>query len=103
MNFHKQSIYPTGDTSASQVLDVFSLSICRIAQPARQLHAVRHVENYRIAEATHNWKRPHIHDQVVVSETGATLGQHDLATTSGFHFFNDIRDIPRSEKLPFFD
>ena len=44
---------------------------------ARQLQAVRHVEDDRVAEAAHDRERAHVDHEVVVAERGAALGEDD--------------------------
>ena len=46
---------------------------------AGQLQAVRDVEDHRVAELAQHRKRAHVHDQVVVAEADAALGdEHRL-------------------------
>ena len=50
-----------------------------VAEPAGQLHAVRGVEDDRVAERAHLRQRAEVDDEVVVAEGRAALGEQDPA------------------------
>ena len=64
---------------------------------------MRRIENDRHAELTHDWKRAHVDDQVVITKTYATLSQHDSFAPSGFCLFHDVERVLRRQELALLD
>ena len=58
--------------------NVFGLSGGDAVAGAGQLQAVRDVVDHRVAERPQHRKGAHVHDQVVVAEARAALGDDDL-------------------------
>src|ERR1700757_1369155 len=58
------------------------------------------VENHR-SEFAHDGERPHVDDQVVVSETRSALSQKYLCVASVTALFHRVTHIPRRIELPF--
>src|SRR6267154_2284653 len=77
-------------------------SAARMALPAGKLHGMRYVKNYRVARPLQDRERAHIHNQVLVAERGAALGENDFFIPGALHLLHDIAHIPRRQKLRLF-
>ena len=64
---------------------------------------MRRVKDDRIPIASHDRQRPHVANQRIVSETGASLRHQDALIAGVRNFGDNLRHIPWRQKLPFFD
>src|SRR5262245_18279144 len=71
-----------------------------MTKPARQLQRMSHVKNDWHAEFAHDWKRAHVHHQVVVAKAHPALSDHHPFTTGSLDFLDDVARILRRETLP---
>src|SRR5690606_18481229 len=69
---------------------------------AGKLHAVGRVENRRITVAAHDGKTAHVHDEVVVTKSGAALALPDLGGAAVLQFADHVNHVGGREKLAFF-
>src|SRR6266566_8574824 len=60
------------------------------------------VEYYR-CKLSHDCKRAHIYNQVVVAETRPALGDEYAVISSGVTLFNPMPHVPRGDELALFD
>ena len=107
VDFEKNSIYTGGHRGTRQHRDEFRLSsadrraavvgLCR-----RQLDRMRRVE-YHGRKLAHDGKRAHIDNEIVVAETGTTLGQKNLRVARLAAFLHCVPHVPRRNELSFFD
>ena len=56
-----------------------------------------------IAEFAHDRKRAHIHDEILIAEGSAALGEDDFLVAGAGDFFGSVAHFPGREKLAFFD
>ena len=63
---------------------------------------MRRIENHG-REFAHDGERAHIHNQVVVAETGAALRQKDLSIPCLAAFFHCVTHVPGRNELSFLD
>lgn len=82
---------------------ILALAAGTCALAARNLYAVRHIHDDRIAEVTHDGKAPHVRYQRVVAKTGPALSQHDLFGSRPDELIDDIFHVPRSQELALLD
>ena len=86
-----------------RALDELRLAARRSARRARQLHAVRRVEDHRIADLAHDRQAAHVHHQIVVAERDAALGQQDLVVAGGRHLVAACRMSCGRDELALLD
>src|ERR1043166_5850446 len=103
VDFHEDCVHAAGDSGARERFDVLRLPARCTPQTARQLQAVRHVEDDGDAETTHDRERAHVHDQVVVAEREAALGEQELFAPGGARLFDDVARVPGREELTLLD
>ena len=82
VHLHEHAVDAGSDAGAGHRLDELGLAGGDAVAGARQLQAVGHVVDHGISEAAQHRQRPHVHDEVVVAERGAALGQ-DHAIVAG--------------------
>src|SRR4029453_19110027 len=99
MPLHKESTDPRTGPRRGQWLDKLALAGGFRATPAGQLHAVRRIKNDRISEASQNRERPHIHNEIVISERESALGQNDPPVAGLFDLLDGIGHLLRREEL----
>lgn len=68
MHFHKEAIDSNAGCRAGQWLNELTLATGLRATAARQLHTMGGVEDHWVTEAPKDWKRPHIDDEIIVTE-----------------------------------
>ena len=79
VHLHEHGIDAGGHAGRGQRLDVLRQAGGDAVSGSGQLQAVRDVEDDGVAELAQHRKRAHVHDQVVVAEADAALGdQHGL-------------------------
>src|SRR5688572_26126748 len=98
MDLHEEPIDSHAGCRTSQRLDEFTLSAGLGSATTRQLHTMGGVEYYRVAETPKDRKRPHVDDQIVVTERRSPFGQDDLSVSSLLHFFDRIAHFLRREE-----
>ena len=77
VHFHEHRVDAGGHAGGGERLDVLREAGGDAVAGARQLQAVRDVEDDGVAELAQHGKRAHVHDEVVVAEADAALGdQH---------------------------
>ena len=74
MDFEKHAVHTRRDASRGQRLDVLGLTGRHAVASAGQLQTVGHVEDDWNARAPKHRKGAHVHDEVVVAEACAALG-----------------------------
>ena len=77
VHLEKHAVDAGGDARRCQRLDVLRQARRHAVAAARQLQAVRDVEDDRDAQLAHDRKRAHVHDEVVIAEARAALGHDD--------------------------
>ena len=60
---------------------------------------MRHVKDNGNSKFTHDWKRAHIHNEIVVAKADSSLRQEDFFATCSACFVDDVSRIARSEEL----
>ncbi len=103
MDFHEDRIDAGGNAGGCQRLDVLRQAGGHAVARARQLQAVRHVEDDRVAQLAQHRERPHVNDQVVVAEADAAL-RHEHALVAGRRDLGDgMAHVVRRQKLSLLD
>ena len=69
---------------------------------AGQLHGMRHVKYHRASGLSHDRKRAHVDDKILVTEGSAALGEDDAVVSRLGHFFHGVDHFPGRKKLSFF-
>src|ERR1043165_407166 len=103
VDFHEDGVHAAGDSRARERFDVLRLPARCTPQSARQLQAVRHVEDYGDAETAHDRKRAHVNDEVVVAEAEAALCEQEFLAPGGACLLDDVARVPGREELPLLD
>ena len=103
VDFHEHRIDAGGDAGRRQRLDVLRQAGGDAVAGARQLQAVRDVEDDGVAELAQHRKRAHVHDQVVVAEADAALGDEDRLVALGRDLGDDVPHVARRQELPLLD
>ena len=70
---------------------------------AGQLQAVGDVEHDRVAELAQHRERPHVHDQVVVAEADAALGQEQRVVAFARHLGDHVPHVAGRQELALLD
>src|SRR4051812_15838460 len=103
MHFEEHAVDTRGDAGGCERLDEFRLAGGDTVAAARQLQAVRHIEDDGHAERAHHRKRTHVDDEIVVAEARAALGDRH-ARIAGIDDLRDrMLDVVRGEELPLLD
>ena len=87
---------------ARQRLDEFRLPSARFPRSARQLHRMRDVKNHRTSRLAQNGKRAHIHDQILVAERCAALGENQASFPVLVTFSTALAISHGERNCPFF-
>ena len=103
VDLHEHRVDAGGDAGRRQRLDVLRQARRHAVAGARQLQAVRDVEDDRIAELAQHRKRAHVHDQVVVAEADAALGDEHRCCLRAVTLAIDVPHVVRREKLALLD
>ena len=103
VDLHEDAVDSGGNSRRRHRLDVFGLSGSDAVAGAGQLQAVRDVVDHRVAERAQHRKGAHVHDQVVVAEARAALGDDDLLVAGGGDLGDDVAHVGRREELSFLD
>ena len=109
VGFHEETRHPAGDGRTGQHRDELALAAGTIALPARQLHRVGGVKDHRAAGLAHDGQRPHVGDQIVVAEAGATLADHHAVLVDtgvprrGPCLGHDLHHVVRRQELALLD
>src|SRR5438046_10647499 len=64
---------------------------------------MRHVKNDGYAELTHDRKRTHIDDQIIIAKTHPAFGQHQSFATGSLRLLNYVARVFRRQELAFLD
>src|SRR2546421_2754408 len=99
MDLHENGINAASNSRAREWFDVLRQSSRCMAQTPGQLQRMRNVENNRHTKPTHNRKRSHIDNQVVITKAHASLSQHQSLASGGLGFLNYIPGILGRKKL----
>ena len=70
---------------------------------ARQLNAVRRIEDHRPSELPHDDETAHIDDQVVISERRSALGQDDVVVARRRDLLRRVPHVLRRDELALLD
>src|ERR1043165_6286 len=103
VDFHEDGVHAAGDSRARERFDVLRLPARCTPQSARQLQAVRHVEDDGDAETAHDRKRAHVNDEVVVAEAEAALREQEFLAPGGARLLDDVARVPGREELSLLD
>ena len=103
VDFHEQALKAGGDRSAGENGGEFAVAAGGAAESAGALDGVGGVENNRQAFLAHPVERAHVHDEVVIAEGGAALGDEEVLAAESAHFAGDVDGVERGEELAFFD
>src|SRR5260370_13989447 len=98
MHFHEYAIDARSDCRAGQRGDEARLAAGSISLAARNLNAVRGVEDHRPSEIAHDLQTTHVYNQIVVAEGRATFGEPNVVVACGSHFFGGVADVVRGDK-----
>ena len=99
VNFKKQSVGPRGHSGAGQRHRESPLARRYPFTRAGELQAMRDIKNNGVPELAQHAEAFEIDDQVVVAETRAPLGEKELSITFRFDLFDDVPNVPGSQKL----
>ena len=99
MDFHEESVDPGAGRRARQIRNHFALPARRRPVSSGKLHAVRRVENDRIAETPHDGERAHIDDEIVIAERRAAIRHRQIRIARFLHFFNHIFHVLGRQEL----
>src|SRR4029450_5820251 len=103
MNLEEETIDADRSRGTREVRDIPTLSSGCGAEPSRLLHAMRGVEDNRVAEGSQLGQCPEVDDQVVVAEGGPALGSQDSIAPGAFQLRDHIPHLGRRQELPFLD
>ena len=70
---------------------------------ARQLHAVRRIENHRPSQFPHDDESAHVDDQVVVAERRSALGQYDVVVPRRRDLLRRVLHVLGGDELALLD
>ena len=59
---------------------------------------MRRIEN-NWRKLSHDGQRAHVHNKIVVTEAGATLGYENAIVSRGATFLDDVLHVPRGNEL----
>ncbi len=102
MDLQEDAVRAGGHSGLGQDRCKFPLPAGMGSRASRKLHGVGGVEDHRVAEPLHYGDRPHVGDQIVVSEGGAAFGDEEMPVSGGGQFGHDVFHIPGGQKLPLF-
>ena len=103
VDFEEEAVHADGSASAGQRLNELGLTAAGLPFPAGQLDGMSDVEDDRAAERAQDGERAHVHDEVLIAEGGAALGENDLIVAGAGDFFDGVGHFPRGEKLAFLE
>lgn len=101
MHFHENSVYSACYSRARERFDVFGLAAGCMSEPTWQLQRVGHIKNYRDTKLTHDRKRAHVDDKVIVAKTNAAFREHDPVAAHRARLIHDVTSVKRRQKLSF--
>ena len=101
MNFHKEGIHPSTNSSSYQIRHKLSVASRAGSRTTWQLYAMSTIKNYRVAKGTHNREGTHIHNQIIVTEGSTTLCKKNLRAAPLMELVYHIPHISRGHKLAF--
>src|SRR5262249_33391252 len=103
VNFHKHTVNAAGDTGTGHVLYEFGIAAGAGSKAPRPLETVSDVIDDWIAKAPHDWQGAKIHDQIVISEARASLGQNNPIVPLCQGLIHGVPHVIRRQELAFFD
>jgi methyl-accepting chemotaxis protein len=104
VGFDKQARHTNRDRGARESVSTNSaLAARRTTLPAGLLHRMGGVEDHRRAHCCHDRQRPHVADQRVVTEGGATFGQQHIGIAALGDLGEHVLHVPRRQKLALLD
>jgi hypothetical protein len=103
VDLHEHGVHARGDAGRGHRLDVLGQAEGDAVTGAGQLQAVRHVEDDRVAEGAQHGEGPHVHDQVVVAEAHAALGDQNRGVARGRDLGHGVAHVGGRQKLPLLD
>src|SRR6185503_19835677 len=99
VNFHEQSINTGSDTGPREVRNVLGLAAGAFALSSGKLKAMRDIEYDGAVEALHDRKAAEVHNEIVVAERRAPLGEQEALVSRLSHFLDDVFHFPGREEL----
>src|SRR5215510_5718500 len=103
MHLHENTVDSASNAGSRKVLDKLGIPAARRPKSAGTLKTVRNVVHDRITEGSHYRHPAEIHNQVVVSEARASLGDHHTLIALRGGFLDRVLHIVRRKELAFLD
>ena len=102
MHLEEDAIDARPDRRACEQRNEFRLTARDAVGSGRNLHGMGSIEDDG-GEGAHDGERAHVHNEVVVAEGRATLGEKDAGVAGGCDFFDGVAHVPGRDELAFFD
>ena len=99
VGFEEDAVDAGGYAGAGEGFDEFGLAAAGVALAARELDGMGDVVDDGVAEFCEDGESAHVHDQIVVAETGAAFGEDDFLIARSGDFFSDVVHVPRGKEL----
>src|SRR5438309_802249 len=103
MRLYENAIGAGYNGAARQHRSELALAARLVSAASWQLNRMRGVEDHRDAKGFHDWNGPHVGNQIVVTESGPTLGDHELASAGLGGLFDDLSHFCGRKELTFLD
>ncbi len=103
VDFEEDAVDARGDASRRQRLDELGLTRGHAVAGARELQAVRDVEDDRHAQSAHQRKGAHVDDQIVIPEGRAAFGDEHAVVAAVLHLRDRMTHVERREELSLLD
>src|SRR4051812_44627777 len=87
VRFNKKSINSGCRCGSCQKRCKLALPSGRTSLTSRLLYGMCYIKNHR-GELTHDWKRTHVHDKCMISETCSALSQENILIAFSPYFVN---------------
>ena len=103
MGFDEQPGHPHRDCRPGQHRHHFALAARYATETAGHLHGMGCVVHHRAIGRSHNGKRAHVRDQIVVAETRTAFTHHDLLITGRLGLCHDVGHVGGCQELSLLD
>ena len=102
MDLEKDSIDACGNGGTCEDWNELRLASRDAVSRRRRLYGVRAIEDHRCKTA-HDGQRAHVDDQIVITETGSTLGERDAWAAALANLLDGVTHVGRRDELTLLD
>ena len=103
VHFHEHAVDACRHARRRHRIDEFRLAARHTVAGSRQLQAVRHVVDDRMAQRPQDREGPHVDDEVVVAESEPALGDDHARVSARGDLLDRVPHVERREELALLD